>query len=86
MDQQELADAITKTVERAVTLRNVDPDEHQRLLVAAGVDEGTAGFLVALDGNTRDGLLGVTNGELSELIGHPTTPLLDGLREALSAD
>lgn len=82
-DQQELADAISRTIGRDVTLENVTSEEHQHLLVAAGLDEGTAGFVVALDANTRDGLLGVTNGELSTLIGRPTTPLIDGLREAV---
>ncbi|KQY64187.1 MULTISPECIES: SDR family oxidoreductase [unclassified Nocardioides] len=84
-DQQELADAIGQATGREVALQSVTPDEHQRLLVAAGLDEGTAGFVVALDGNTRDGLLGVTNGELSALIGHPTTPLVDGLRAGVAA-
>lgn len=82
-DQQELADAISKTIGRDVNLANVTSEEHQRLLVAAGLDEGTAGFVVALDANARDGLLGVTNGELSTLIGRPTTPLIDGLRAAV---
>ena len=39
--------------------------------------------MVALDGNTRDGLLAGTSGELSALIGRATTPLRDGLAEAL---
>ncbi|QBX55451.1 SDR family oxidoreductase [Nocardioides seonyuensis] len=82
-DQQELADAISKAIGRDVNLANVTSEEHQRLLVAAGLDEGTAGFVVALDANARDGLLGVTNGELSTLIGRPTTPLIDGLRAAV---
>lgn len=82
-DQQELADAIGAAIGRGVALHNVAPDEHRRLLVAAGLDDDTAGFLVALDANTRDGLLGATNGELSSLIGHPTTPLVNGLRAAV---
>jgi len=82
-DQQELADAICTTIGRDVTLTNVTPDEHQRLLIAAGLDNGTAEFVVGLDANTRDGLLGVTTGELSSLIGHPTTPLVHGLQAAV---
>ena len=84
-DQQELADAIGTTIGRDVTLTNVTSDEHQRILAAAGLDEGTVGFLVALDANTRDGLLADTSGDLSELIGHPTTSLLDGLRAAVGS-
>jgi NAD(P)H dehydrogenase (quinone) len=62
----------------------VSPEEHLEILAGVGLDAGTAGFVVALDGNIRDGLLAETSGDLSRLIGHPTTPLVDGLR-ALSA-
>jgi dienelactone hydrolase len=53
-------------------------------LAAAGLDEGTVGFVVALEENTRDGLLAETPGDLSRLIGRPTTPLTDALRAALA--
>ncbi len=82
--QQELAEAIGTAIGSNVALANVTPEEHKEALVSAGLDESTAGFVVALDGNTRDGLLGGTSGELSALLGRPTTPLVDGLREAVS--
>lgn len=82
--QQELADAISIVIGGDVALANVSPEEHESVLLGAGLDAQTAGFLVALDGNTRDGLLGETSGELSALLGRPTTPLLDGLREAVT--
>jgi len=83
-DQDELAKAIGQVIGRDVVHRAVDPAEHLEILSGAGLDEGTAGFVVALDGNTRDGLLGATTGDLSALIGRPTTPLVDGLQSALS--
>jgi NAD(P)H dehydrogenase (quinone) len=58
----------------------VTPDEHAAALASAGLDEGTIGFLVGLDGNIRDGLLGHTPGDLSRLIGRPTTPLAETLK------
>jgi NAD(P)H dehydrogenase (quinone) len=61
----------------------VTPEEHAAILAGAGLDEGTIGFVVALDGNTRDGLLAETSGDLARLIGRPTTPLLEGLRAAV---
>ena len=61
----------------------VTPDGRLAGLRAAGVDEGTAHFVVALEGNTRDGLLAETTGDLARLIGRPTTPLVDGLRAAV---
>jgi NAD(P)H dehydrogenase (quinone) len=62
-----------------VAHRNVTAEEHAAILTAAGLDEGTVGFVVALDGNIRDGLLGHTPGDLARLIGRPTTPLAEGL-------
>jgi len=79
----DLADAISGIIDRPVAYVPVSPDEHLRILTEAGLDAGTAGFVVALDGNIRDGLLGETSGELRALIGRPTTPLADGLRAAI---
>ena len=79
----DLAAAIAAVTERPVVYQRVTPEEQFAGLTAAGLDEGTVGFLVALDGNTRDGLLGETSGELRQLIGRPTTPLKGGLAAAL---
>jgi NAD(P)H dehydrogenase (quinone) len=76
----ELAQAIGEVVGREVVYQDLSPEEHLKALLAAGLDEGTAGFVVALDGNTRDGLLADTSGDLGRLIGRPTTPLVEGLR------
>ncbi|MFE5308239.1 SDR family oxidoreductase [Isoptericola sp. NPDC056605] len=84
-DFDELAAAATEIVGRPVTYRRLTADEHREQLLAAGLDEGTAGFVVALDGDTRAGLLAETSGDLARLIGRPTTPLLDGLRQGLEA-
>ena len=82
-DYTELAAAISTVTGTDVAYRAVTPEEHAALLTAAGLDEGTIGFVVALDGNTRDGLLGETSGDLGRLIGRPTTPLVEGLRAAV---
>jgi len=75
----DLASAIGTIVGKEVVYTRLTPDEHAAMLTSFGLDEGTVGFVVALDGNIRDGLLGVTNGDLSRLIGRPTTPLAEGL-------
>lgn len=72
---EELAATFAKVLGRSVVHRAVGPGEHQELLQQAGLDEGTAGFVVALDQNTAAGLLAVRTGELSTLIGRPTTPM-----------
>jgi len=81
----ELAAAITEVTGRPVEYRDVSTAEHVAALTAAGLDEGTAGFVAALDANTADGELADTTGDLSRLIGRPTTPLVEGLRAATAA-
>ena len=79
----ELAAVLTDILGRDVAYTSLTEAEHLAALEAAGLDAGTAGFVVALDGNIRDGLLAETSGELRALIGRPTTPLRDGLAAAL---
>ncbi len=78
----ELADAIGEVLGREVAYVAQTPEEQAAALTAAGLDAGTVGFLVGLDGNIREGLLGEVTGELSRLIGRPTTPLVEALRSA----
>jgi NAD(P)H dehydrogenase (quinone) len=66
-----------------VVYTSLSDEDHLAALQAAGLDAGTAGFVVALDADTRNGLLGETSGELTALIGRPTTPLREGLVAAL---
>jgi NAD(P)H dehydrogenase (quinone) len=75
----ELAATISTLVGREVVYTRLTPEEHAKLLASFGLDEGTVGFVVALDSNIRDGLLAVTTGDLARLIGRPTTPLAEGL-------
>ncbi|GAB2505587.1 SDR family oxidoreductase [Nocardiopsis aegyptia] len=75
----ELAAAMAQALGREVALTNVTPEEHEAVLTGAGLDEGTARFVVGLDTGTREGELSSTTGELSRLIGRPTTPLVETL-------
>jgi NAD(P)H dehydrogenase (quinone) len=81
----DLAAAIAEITGRPVEYRDVSQAEHVAALVAAGLDEGTAGFVAALDHNIAEGTLADVTGDLSRLIGRPTTPLVEGLRAALPA-
>lgn len=78
----DLASVVGGLVGRDVVYRAVAPEEHARILAGAGLDEDTAGFVVALDANIRDGALADAPGTLSRLIGRPTTPLAEGLAAA----
>lgn len=81
-DFAELAATIGTLIGTDVAFRNLAPAEYAELLAGFGLDEGTVGFVVGLDANIRDGLLGETSGDLARLIGRPTTPLAAGLAAA----
>ncbi|WP_235738657.1 SDR family oxidoreductase [Nocardioides alcanivorans] len=70
------ADVLGKPVE----VNNVSTEEHVAALVGVGLDEGTAGFVAALDKNTADGELVVDSGDLARLIGRPTQTFADAVR------
>ncbi|MDQ0644528.1 SDR family oxidoreductase [Microbacterium murale] len=78
----ELAATIAEVVGRPVEYQALSSEEHAATLAAAGLDEGTIGFVTALDAGIRGGALADTDGTLARLIGRPTTPLVEGLRAA----
>ncbi|WPF81387.1 SDR family oxidoreductase [Sanguibacter sp. 4.1] len=79
----ELAAAAGEVLGREVSYHRVSPEEHAAVLAGFGLDEGTVGFVVALDGNIRDGELATVTSDLSTLLGRPTTGLVEALRAAL---
>lgn len=79
-DYNELAGAIADILGKPVVYQPVDVQTMIQILKGAGLDENTAGFIAALDENTAAGVLSECSGELSALIGRPTTPLKDGLQ------
>ncbi|MDO9377705.1 MAG: SDR family oxidoreductase [Nocardioidaceae bacterium] len=81
----DLAEVLGEITGRAVVYRPVDATEHQRILVQAGLDEGTAAFVATLDANIARGDLADATSDLRDLVGRPTTTLRDGLVEAVNA-
>ena len=79
----ELAAAIEEVIGQPVTYESVDAATLVEILQNVGLDEGTAGFVAALDTNIAAGVLSEVTHDLSRLIGRPTTPLVDGLRAAI---
>src|SRR5690554_6892869 len=78
----ELAATLTDLLGRDVVYKRVSPKEHRKILTKAGVPIAQAAFVVAMDGNTKNGALSEVTGELSALIGRPTTPLRETLAQA----
>ncbi|MDX3186983.1 SDR family oxidoreductase [Streptomyces sp. MN03-5084-2B] len=71
----DLAAEIGKVTGREVSYVDLPADEHAKVLAQAGLPEPVVGLLVALDANTKDGLLAETTGDLRSLIGRPSTPI-----------
>jgi NAD(P)H dehydrogenase (quinone) len=69
----ELAAAVSDIMGRDIPYRNVSLDEYRQGLIVAGLDEGTAGFLAALEANTAAGDLDTESDDLARLLGRPAT-------------
>jgi NAD(P)H dehydrogenase (quinone) len=80
----DLATEIAEVTGKEITYTDLTPERHHAALTEAGLPEGTAQFLVALDGDTRNGLLGAVTDDLRELIGRPTTPMADTIADLLA--
>ena len=78
----DFAAVLSEVAGRPVTYRSVSTEEHTAILQGFGLDAGTAGFVAALDANIRDGALDSASTDLRDLIGRPTTPLLQALTSA----
>ncbi|WP_150951407.1 SDR family oxidoreductase [Microbacterium testaceum] len=81
----ELAAAATEVLGRPVTYTRVSVEQLTEGLKAAGLDAGTAAFVAGIDDAIARGALEKTDGSLSRIIGRPTTPLVESLREGLAA-
>ncbi len=75
-----LAATITEVMGTTVAYRDVTPAELAAALRAAGADEATAGFLVALEEAVARGDLDVRTDDLERLLGRPPAPLHEVLR------
>ncbi|MGP3986055.1 NAD(P)H-binding protein [Streptomyces sp. 3N207] len=75
----EFAEALTDVSGSKVVYRDLPTEEFVRTLTDNGVPEDTAQFLGRLEADTAAGTLADTPGDLSQLIGRPTTPLRDAL-------
>ena len=79
----ELAAQISAASGQEVTYRNLTVDEYTQLLVDAGLPEPAAAMIADNDRGVARGDLFVASGDLSRLIGRPTTSLADAVAAAL---
>jgi NAD(P)H dehydrogenase (quinone) len=80
-DYRELADVIAEVTGVPCSYQAVDQADLVAAMIKTGMDEGTAGFIAALDGNISDGALAETSDDLANLIGRPTTPLKETIKK-----
>ncbi|MPZ79441.1 MAG: NAD(P)H-binding protein [Actinophytocola sp.] len=81
----EFAAEVSRQAGKEVVHTSVSPAQHKRILVGAGVPEGFADILVDVDDAISRGKLAGTPGDLSRLLGRPTTPLADTIAATLAS-
>ncbi|WP_328603837.1 NAD(P)H-binding protein [Amycolatopsis sp. NBC_00345] len=81
----EFAAEIARQSGQPVAHNSVSPEENKKILVsAAGLPPTFADVLVGVDAAIGRGLLAGTPGDLSRLIGRPTTPIAGSIAAALA--
>jgi NAD(P)H dehydrogenase (quinone) len=79
----DLAADISAVTGTPVGYQDLPAEAHAKALTDAGLPEPVVGMLVSIDASIADGWLADTTGDLSRLIGRPTTPLRTTLADAL---
>ena len=81
----ELAAEASKQTGKQLPYQNLPEAEFAAILVSAGLPEGFAGMLAAVDVEVAGGALAYSGKDLSTLIGRPTTPMAQTVAEILAA-
>ncbi|MGI5145552.1 SDR family oxidoreductase [Plantactinospora sp. CA-294935] len=82
---EEFAAEVSRRSGRTVVHTSVPGPERAAILTSAGVPAPFADVLVEVDDAISRGLLAGTPGDLSRLIGRPTTPIADTIAASLAA-
>ncbi|MGW5364147.1 SDR family oxidoreductase [Actinopolymorpha pittospori] len=82
---EEFADEVTRQSGTKVVHNSLTAAENKVVLTGAGLPAALADILVDVDDAISKGALADTPGDLSRLIGRPTTPLADTIAAALEA-
>ncbi len=81
----DFANLLSQQSGKKIVYRDVPEEEYAKILSGAGVPEGFADVLADSDVKIADGHLYVDSGDLSRLIGRPTTSLDDFLSASVPA-
>jgi NAD(P)H dehydrogenase (quinone) len=80
----ELAAEISKQTGKSIPYADLPEATYRDILLKAGLPEGLAAGLASWDVDASKGALFDDSRQLSRLIGRPTTPLADSVRQALA--
>jgi NAD(P)H dehydrogenase (quinone) len=80
---EEFAEEVSRQTGKKIVHNALSPAEHKALLTGAGLPEAFAEILVDVDDAISRGKLAGTPGDLSRLIGRPTTTIADSIAAAL---
>ncbi|KAA9009077.1 SDR family oxidoreductase [Histidinibacterium aquaticum] len=80
----DLAAELTRQTQREIPYRDMSVEEYAGLLQQSGMPEGMAGMIAGMDAEIARGVLHDDSGDLSRLIGRPTTRLSDWVAAQLS--
>ena len=81
----DVAAAITEASGRPVAYQDLAPAAHAAALTAAGLPAPVVDLLVDIDRSNRTGELFTDSGDLTRLLGRPTTSAVDGVRALLAS-
>jgi NAD(P)H dehydrogenase (quinone) len=84
-DFPELAAVVSRVAGREVIYRDLPADDYRAVLQGAGLDEGTARFVVAIDEAIARGELETSSTALEELLRRPVTPLAEAFAAAAAS-
>ncbi|WP_314174779.1 SDR family oxidoreductase [Streptomyces winkii] len=80
----EYAAELSRQTGREIAYNAVSAETYTGVLTGAGLPEGLAAILAGVDASIEKGELAGTSGDLSRLIGRPTTPIADSVAAALA--
>jgi NAD(P)H dehydrogenase (quinone) len=82
----ELAATASELSGRSIVYRDLSAEDYGQALLGAGIPEFMVPFMVETHLAVADGVFAETTGDLSRLIGRPTTPLRDTLSALLGGN
>lgn len=79
--QEQLVSILSGVLGREVPVQQVDDATYAGIMSSAGVPEPVVPFLVGIQSAIREGALDVESNDFQKLLGRPTTPLEEALRQ-----